>query len=74
MLTMGPDSDTYGDNEISLKIVGERGTSIVTNPDSRVKIIKLIGSLTVSEHLAASRQVKAELSREHRCIVTVTEV
>ena len=41
MLTMGPDSDTYADNEISLKIVGERGTSIVTNPDSRVKDYKI---------------------------------
>lgn len=37
MLVMGADSDTYADNEISLKIVGERGTSIVTNPDSRDK-------------------------------------
>ena len=41
MLVMGPDSDTYADNEISLKIVGERGTSIVTNPDSRVKDYKI---------------------------------
>ena len=41
MLVMGADSDTYADNEISLKIVGERGTSIVTKPDSRVKDYKI---------------------------------
>ena len=36
-LVMGADENTYGDNEISLKITGERGTSLVTNPDSRVQ-------------------------------------
>ncbi len=36
LLTMGADGDTYADNEISLTITGERGTSIVTNADSRV--------------------------------------
>lgn len=36
LLTTGPDGDTYADNEISLTIIGERGTSLVTNPDSRV--------------------------------------
>lgn len=41
MLVMGADADTYADNEISLKIVGERGTSIVTNPDSRVNDYKI---------------------------------
>ena len=74
MLTMGPDSDTYADNEISLKIVGERGTSIVTNPDSRVKDYKIDWQFDGFRTLGGKRQVKAELSREHRCIVTVTEV
>ncbi len=36
MLVMGPDGDTYADNNISLTITGERGTSLVSNPDSRV--------------------------------------
>lgn len=36
-LVMGADGDTYADNEISLTILGERGTSLVSNPDSRVE-------------------------------------
>lgn len=40
-LVMGGDGDTYADNEISLTIMGERGTSIVSNPDSRVKDYKI---------------------------------
>lgn len=35
-LIMGADENTYGDNIISLSITGEQGTSLVTNPDSRV--------------------------------------
>ncbi|MGM9935817.1 MAG: hypothetical protein ACI38A_00550, partial [Candidatus Ornithomonoglobus sp.] len=35
-LTMGADENTYGDNIITLGITGEQGTSLVTNPDSRV--------------------------------------
>lgn len=35
-LVMGADENTYGDNIISLSIVGEQGTSLVTSPDSRV--------------------------------------
>ena len=35
-LVMGTDENTYGSNKISLAITGEQGTSLVTNPDSRV--------------------------------------
>lgn len=41
MLTMGEDENTYGDNEISLKLTGEQGTSFVTSPDSRVSDFKI---------------------------------
>lgn len=41
LLTMGADGDTYADNEISLTITGERGTSLVANPDSRVNDYKI---------------------------------
>lgn len=41
LLVMGTDGDTYADNEISLSITGERGTSIVSNADSRVKDYKI---------------------------------
>ncbi|MCI8520972.1 MAG: hypothetical protein HFE50_05710 [Clostridia bacterium] len=37
LLIMGADGDTYADNNISLTIMGERGTSIVANPDERVE-------------------------------------
>lgn len=40
-LAMGDNGDTYADNNISLKITGERGTSIVSNPDERVKDYKI---------------------------------
>ena len=35
-LQMGEDENTFGSNPISLSITGEQGTSLVTNPDSRV--------------------------------------
>ncbi len=35
-LVMGVDENTFGSNPISLSITGEQGTSLVTNPDSRV--------------------------------------
>ena len=35
-LVMGADENTFGSNPISLSITGEQGTSLVTNPDSRV--------------------------------------
>lgn len=41
LLTMGADGDTYADNTISLKITGERGTSLVSNPDDRVTDYKI---------------------------------
>ena len=40
-LVMGADGDTYADNNISLTITGERGTSIVANPDARVTDYKI---------------------------------
>lgn len=40
-LVMGDDGDTYADNQISLTITGERGTSIVLSPDSRAKDYKI---------------------------------
>lgn len=40
-LVMGADGDTFADNIISLTITGERGTSLVTNPDSRVTDYKI---------------------------------
>ena len=40
-LVMGADENTYGDNEISLSIIGEQGTSLVTNPDKRVTDYKI---------------------------------
>lgn len=36
-LVMGTDENTFGSNPISLSILGEQGTSLVTNPDERVK-------------------------------------
>ncbi len=41
LLVMGADGDTYADNNISLTITGERGTSIVATPDSRVTDYKI---------------------------------
>ncbi|MGN0149270.1 MAG: sialate O-acetylesterase [Clostridia bacterium] len=41
LLVMGADGDTYADNNISLTITGERGTSIVANPDARVTDYKI---------------------------------
>lgn len=35
-LVMGEDENTFGSNPISLSIIGEQGTSLVTNSDSRV--------------------------------------
>lgn len=35
-LEMGSDENTFGANLISLSVTGEQGTSLVTNPDSRV--------------------------------------
>lgn len=35
-LVMGADENTFGSNPIALSITGEQGTSLVTNPDSRV--------------------------------------
>lgn len=35
-LVMGADENTFGSNPVSLSITGEQGTSLVTNPDSRV--------------------------------------
>ena len=40
-LVMGADGDTFADNIISLAITGERGTSLVTNPDGRVTDYKI---------------------------------
>lgn len=40
-LVMGEDENTYGDNEISLTITGEQGTSLITNPDTRVTDYKI---------------------------------
>lgn len=40
-LVMGADGDTYADNLISLTITGERGTSLVTSPDSKVNDYKI---------------------------------
>lgn len=36
VLTMGPDGNTYADNNISLKLTGARGTSLVLNPNKKV--------------------------------------
>lgn len=41
LLTMGADGDTYADNNISLTILGDNGTSLVTSPDSRVTDYKI---------------------------------
>lgn len=41
LLSMGADGDTYADNEISLTILGERGTSLVSKPDARVGDYKI---------------------------------
>ncbi len=40
-LMMGSSGDVFADNVISLSITGERGTSLVTNPDSRVTDYKI---------------------------------
>ena len=40
-LVMGADENTYGDNKISLTITGDKGTSLVTNPDNRVDDYKI---------------------------------
>ena len=40
-LVMGTDENTYGDNPISLNILGELGTSLVTSPDARVTDYKV---------------------------------
>lgn len=41
VLTMGTDGNTFADNNISLKITGEKGTSLVLNPNETVEDYKI---------------------------------